>query len=95
MGGCKVRVSCRTASDSSRASMHPNADGVEIKYALGEAPANVDACPNKEVFAKSRFIVSLATADAGKRIYAYLRWRTNSNPEKNGPWSDQLETILG
>jgi len=85
IGGSKVTVINRVSSDSSRASMHPEADVVEIKYAIGDAPANVDACPNKETSTRATFTIQLAAADAGKKIHAYVRWRNNVNPEKSGP----------
>jgi len=94
IGGSKLMVTCRLASDSNRASMHKDADVVEVKYAIGDAPANVDACPNKEISTKAKFAVQLNAADIGKKIHAYLRWRNNSNPEKSGPWSTKIEAVI-
>jgi len=92
--GSRMEFICRTTSDASRPSMHPDADAVEVRYAIDQEPATVDEAMNKELSTKAHFFILLSAAFAGKKIYAYLRWRNNSNPEKSGPWGDVLQTII-
>ncbi len=90
----KMLFICRTNSDSSRASLAKDANGVEVRYTIGTQPGSVNACKEKEISTKARFTLQLDADDAGKKIYAYLRWRNNSNPDKSGPWCDMLVTVI-
>lgn len=90
----KMLFICRTNTDSSRASIFKDADEVEVRYAIGTQPANVNACPLKETSTKARFTLELNADDAGKKIYAFLRWRNSSDPQKSGPWTDMLTTVI-
>ncbi len=93
--GSQVQFLCRTASDAKRGSVPLIADGVEVRYSIGVQPATVDQCDEVELSTKSRFVLNISPADAGKRIFAYLRWRNNSDVSKSGPWSDMLSTVVG
>ena len=94
LASSKMQFICRTDSDSSRASLAKDADSVEVRYAIGTQPANVNACTQKEVSTKARFTLELNPDDAGKKIYAYVRWRNSSDPHKSGPWTDMLTTVI-
>lgn len=92
--GSRIQISCRTATDVKRPSVPPAADGVEVRWIIGTQPATIDDCTEKEISTKARFTLELDPADAGKRIYAFLRWRNNTEVSKSGPWSDMLTTIV-
>ena len=93
--GSRIEFTCRTLSDASRPSMHPDADVVEVRYIVATtAPATVNDCTQKEISTKSKFTIELNAADAGKKIYAFVRWRNNSEPEKSGPYGDMLTTTV-
>ena len=92
--GSKMLFICRTDTDSSRASLAKDADSVEVRYAIGTQPANYNACPFKEISTKARFTLELNPDDAGKRIYAFVRWRNSSDISKSGPFTDMLTTVI-
>jgi len=93
--GSRIEFTCRTQSDASRASMHPDADVVEVRYIIASTPpATVNDSTQKEVSTKAKFNIELNAADAGKKIFAFVRWRNNSEPEKSGPFGDMLTTTV-
>jgi hypothetical protein len=93
--GSRVQFTNRTDEDASRASVHADADGLEVRYAIGTTPpATWEDCPEKEFSSKAKFTTALGPANAGKKIYAFLRWRNNSNPEKSGPFGDMITTTI-
>jgi len=93
--GSRIEFTCRTLSDASRASMHPDADVVEVRFIVGTTPpATVNDCSQKEISSKAKFTIELNAADAGKKIFAFVRWRNNSEPSKSGPYGDMLTTVV-
>jgi hypothetical protein len=93
--GSRIEFTNRTQSDASRASMHPDADVVEVRYMVGtQPPATVSDCPLKEISTKAKFAIGLPPAQAGQKIFAFVRWRNNSEPEKSGPYGDMLTTTV-
>jgi len=96
--GCTVVFRHRTLTDASRASRHPLADCVEIRYVLldisAPPPATPEACPNVAMFTKAKHNMTFPTADAGKRLHTFSRWRNNNEPEKSGPWSGLISIVL-
>ena len=97
MGGGNVKVTNRTSHDASRASIHPDADGVEIRWAIvaasAPAPAFPADCPNSEVLTKAIHTLELTPENASKRLYLFARWRNNSEPAKSGPWNN-VQTVV-
>ena len=95
--GAIILITCRVAHDSTRASMHPDADDIEMRYILQDPadapPTDPDELPNTELSTKAIFRFSAGMPNAGKRLYAFLRWRNNTDEAKSGPWS-QIMTIV-
>lgn len=86
--GARILCECRVESDSSKPSMHPDADSIEMRFAIGTAaPALPKDCPNIKLKSKARFTIELDLADAGKKIFAFFRYINTSDDTKNGPWS--------
>jgi len=93
--GATIGFECRVASDSSRTSRHPDADGVEVRYNVGTtAPANPAACTRSHTNKKARFSIELDIADAGKKFYGFVRWVNLSDSSKNGPWSLMVSVTI-
>ena len=95
--GAFVLVTCRVEHDSTRASMHPDADEIEMRYSLlptGD-PAPIDPAETQDstMSSKAIFRFSGGIGNAGQRLYGYLRWRNKTDEAKSGPWS-QIETIV-
>jgi len=95
-GSGEVRVRARTTTDASRASRHELADGLEVKYLIGDntPPQSVEDCPTSFISKKAIFTISLGTTHAGKRFYAYMRWVNLSNQNNNGPWTGLNQTVI-
>jgi hypothetical protein len=108
VGTVKVRV--RMTHDSKRSSMHPLADGIEVRYAIveqGTKPqgpdpaqpsANAPTTPSEAPFTftstKALFELTFDGSASGKRLYAFLRWVNQSAPVNNGFWTTPLQTII-
>lgn len=95
LGGGKVRVTVRVQSDSTRASMHPDADSIEVKYTIGtEPPASEEEAVVARNYRKSIRVFSLGQANATLRMYAFFRWSNETDESKSGPWSTMVQTVI-
>jgi hypothetical protein len=92
--GSRVKVRCRLSEDATRASMHPLADGIEMKYKIGAAPATPEQCTNSMVSKKALFSMEAGMENAGQRLYAFFRYVNLTNPENNGPWGVLHNVII-
>jgi hypothetical protein len=96
--GSYVLITNRVESDASRASMHPDADVVEMKYIFlpidAAIPDTPDECPNTETSSKALFRFLAGMENAGKRMVAFLRWKNNTEPAKSGPWNQAMNIII-
>jgi len=93
--GARMEAVCRTDSDSSRSSVHPDADGIEVAYVVGTSPPASPAACNKIIFSsKAKFTVQADIADAGKKMFAYMRWKNSTSEEKSGPWSSVISATV-
>jgi hypothetical protein len=94
-GGARFIVENRVKSDSSRASMHPDADYVELRYSIGETPpASADECAVTIIRSKAREILKLKPADARKNFYCYTRWANKTDEAKSGPWTRLHSAVI-
>ena len=103
LGGGQLKFRVRIDEDASRASMHPLADYVEIKYVIqGEEPTgepgppeggggsdfpSVEKATNYTISKKAMFVLDAGQTHTGKFIIAFVRWANASNPANSGPWS--------
>lgn len=100
IGGGQVKFRIRGNEDSTRASMHPMADFIEIKYSIAkeepeETPPTepgsdlptVDTAKHYAISKKALFVIETGTGNTGKFIVAFVRWANASNPSLCGPWS--------
>jgi hypothetical protein len=93
--GGRIKLTCRVESDSSRASMHPDADAVEVRYIVGTAtPATPADCPNMTIKSKATFTLNMNLADAGKKLYCFTRWINTSDETKSGPWNTVSSVVI-
>ena len=93
--GGQIKIENRVDDDSTRPSMHPLADALEMKYKIGAPPpANAAACPNTFMSSKATFTFDGGQENDGKKLYVYTRWVNISNPANSGPWSSlEIATI--
>ena len=96
MEGALMEITARTATDSSRPSMHKDADAIEIIYVISDtAPKNINEYTKSFISSKAKFVIQLDIADAGKTMYCYARWKNNSDNNKSSPWGDAKGMING
>lgn len=95
MNGGWIKMDVRMETDSTRSSMHPLADAIEVIYVVGNnAPASHKDCTTTIFSTKAKFIIKLDVADAGKKIFGYARYKNIRNNNKSGPWSALFRCII-
>jgi hypothetical protein len=95
LSGGFIKMKVHVKNKEGRASRHPMADGVEVKYVLGNTPPQTpNDCPNYFISTKALFIMQLGIAAQGQRIYCFFRWVNLANPAHNSPWSSMLQTVV-
>jgi hypothetical protein len=96
--GAEIKIRVRTSTDSTRASRHPMADHVEMRYAVvavGDAPpATAADCNLSAISTKAIFSVQVGQEHSGKRVYAFFRWVNASNAALNGNWGMIMHTVV-
>lgn len=93
--GGRIKFTCRVESDSSRASIHPEADAIEVRYLIGTATPAIPAdCPNMTIKSKATFTLNLNLTDAGKKLYCFTRWINTSDENKSGPWNTVSSVVI-
>jgi len=105
--GSRMEVENRVESDQSRASLHQDSDGVEVKYiislpATGGTPTTPGTPAGGTAAAvyinkfskKAKFLIQLSETDAGKIITMQSRWVNLTDVAKNGPWSNPASTMI-
>lgn len=87
LAGGKMKARTRITTDASRASMHPLADGVEMRYQVGGTqPVNAAACANSVISKKAIFTVNTGGDNGEKKFYCFCRYVNLVTPENSGPF---------
>ena len=95
VGGGEIKVTARVQGDASRASMHPDADCIEMAYRIaGSPPASPEECEHTVTYTKAIHTLSFGVAEEGKRLYAYFRWKNDTDDAKSGPWGTLVQVII-
>ena len=92
--GCRVKFYCRIEKHDGKASMHPESDAVEIRYALENKPQNVSQCPHSLVSKKAHVRIEPDITLRGKYLFAFARWVNLSNSSFSGPWGNMATVML-
>lgn len=88
MPSARMQIRVTTDADASRASLHPLADAIEMRYQVGGTqPANAPACAGVMVSKKSIFNFDAGIDNEGKKFFGFVRYVNLTDPAKNGPWS--------
>jgi hypothetical protein len=95
MEGGNIKVRVQTETDATRPSMHPDADAIEVRYKIGEPePAIAKDCAEISTSTKAMFTLSLGDGQAGKTIYAFVRYINISEPAKSSPYTTVIKKTL-
>ena len=74
--------------DATRASMHPLADAIEMRYFIGTTPpATAEDAPNNFISKKALFTFEAGSENGGQRLYIFCRYVNFTNQANNGPWT--------
>lgn len=96
--GAYLKITCRVESDESRPSIHPDADGMELKFSIGTPPPNPYNTERDFPFtlfsSKASFTQETNTEQIGQRVYAIARWKNNTDNTKSGPWCPVQNVML-
>jgi hypothetical protein len=96
LSGARVVFECREEADQTRPSMHADADEIEVVYQIGTPqPADPESCNKTVMSKKARFTILAGISNAGKKFFAFLRWRNSSEPQKSGPWTLIVQGTIG
>ena len=88
LAGGFMKIRCRIDEDADRASMHPLADAIEMRYFIGtSAPATAEDAPNSFISKKALFTFEAGSENGGQRLYIFCRYMNLSNQANNGPWT--------
>jgi len=95
LGDTFLEVRNRVTQDGSRASLHPDANAIQVCYQIGgDAPAGPEACTASEVFSKALMKWNPANASEGDTIYMFFRWFNTRDNKKSGPFTKLIKTII-
>lgn len=98
LAGGGVQFRSRVFADATLASLHPDADALEMRWALlphdAPAPQSPAECPHLHVSTKAMFTMAFGVENAGMRLHCYLRWANLREPHKSGLWNQRLTLVL-
>jgi len=95
LDGGQIQFRCRIDKDATRASMHPDADAIQVKYKIGGTKPNAIAdLPNSFISKKALFIIDAGEDFGGKTFYAAARWVNLTTPANSGPSSTISHTTI-
>ena len=94
-GGARFTVENRVESDSSRPSMHPDANYIELRYCIQETPpTSIKECNITKILSKARETLKLDPDDARKTIYCYTRWANKTDETKSSRWTRMHSAVI-
>lgn len=99
IGGGEMKLRARTSNDGNRASRHPLADGLEVRWValvsdrtIATPPTTTAQCPNVFISPRALLIIALEPENKNKMFYCFIRWVNLGKPANNGPWSDLFQS---
>ena len=88
----EVRIS--RPEHTGRASIHPDADSIEMAYSIGVQPLSPEEAQKTAIFTRAIHTFTFSIGDAGKKLSAFFRYRNDSSEEKSGPWSALVQGVI-
>lgn len=94
LGGMQVKIFCRQQNHDGKASVHPEADGIELRYSLGTPVSHASQATEVLFTKKAKNLLRLPIEAQGKKLYVFTRWLNLTHPERSSPWSEVRETVV-
>ena len=97
--GAAIEVVHRVDKDSSRPSLHADADAVEVRYiivAKGDIlpPVDPEDFPKSVTSRKAKLLIKGGVMNAGSKLYGYSRWINTSDAGKSSGWSQLYSVVI-
>lgn len=93
--GGRIQVVCRIPETEGKARLHPEADAIEVFYALEHRPADPLTGTQRFISKKAHITIEIGQQHAGKFIYMYARYLNIQDMRKSGPLSQYQMTMVG
>lgn len=94
LGGMQVKVFCRQPDTVGKASVHPESDGIELRYSLGTPATHVAQATEVLFTKKAKNLLRLPLDAQGKKLYVFARWLNLTHPNRSSPWSAVREVVV-
>lgn len=90
LGGGRMQAKFRTSHDTKRASRPEAANVIEVAFKASEPPPqNPNDGTTRDTIPKASDVFDLGAENAGKKVYAYFRWKNTKYPDLAGQWSER------
>ncbi len=93
-GGMVVKIYCRQVNTAGKAAVHPEADGIELRYSLGTAATRAAQATEVLFTKKAKNKIQLPLTQQGKKLYLFARWLNLTTPDRSSPWSEVQEAMV-
>lgn len=94
LGSMRLKFLCRIESHIGKASIHPEADGIELRYIIGSEPQVAAEKLTHHFSKKAKFMMEFGDEHRGKKIYVYARWKNEVHEWQSGPWCRLVEAVI-
>jgi len=95
LGGYRLLIVCRTEGDVTRASVHPDANGVELRYKIGKPlPLNFKETNEFLFSTKARITLPEMPEHEGETISIFARWKNLTDDTRSGPWCNIHSVVI-
>jgi hypothetical protein len=92
--GAFLKFYCRQEEHAGRASIHPEGDGVELRYNIGTPESNPNQMEHVLFSKKAHIRLSVKPEWRGKKIYACARWVNLSDQSRSSTWCDVVIQMI-
>lgn len=93
--GGRIQLVCRIPETEGKGRLHPEADAIEVFYALEHPPADPLTGTQRHISKKAHITIEIGQQHAGKFIYIYARYLNLQDMRKSGPLSQYVMTMVG
>jgi hypothetical protein len=106
IGGSMIKISCRTAHDSNRASIAALANAVEVAYGIhiplfdekgnhiNQNPLLQTNCKDRFISTKATFMLEFGIENTCKFVTLYARWINTKHAELAGHWTGPFRAVI-
>ena|ERR1051325_5024480 len=95
VGGGRMFMKCRTATQSKRGSLPARTDSVMFAYRIGDTvPQHPDDGCTIITRRQSKIDFDFGVKASGKRVHIFFCWNDSKRPWLSGPWSNVRSSVI-